>query len=366
MHMVSRYSLLHWATRRQMPGRARESGEGMLWSAEIEVALRRRAHRALPHRPTAENQAPVRPAASDDVSLLATHGRTFHFATKFMPQALRGKVVALYAFFRTLDDLVDVPGDGSRGEARVRAELNAWRVWFEAGHHQRAPREPLGAQVAAIMDEHELPTALFLDFLSGLVMDLDQAGVERMADLRAYCYRVAGTVGLAMAHLLGARSREALQAAEALGIAMQLTNILRDVGGDLRLGRLYLPADELLAAGISREHLRGLVESGAGPDEAVRTLLRAQVARAHAYYQRGMAGIWLLPAETRLPILIAARLYRAILTAIDRNNYDVLRWRAATSPREKLAEALRAGALVYLWRGGEYAPAGQVEVPYVD
>lgn len=347
----------------------------MLWTAEIEVVLRRHARKmraagagpvATRHTVTAaEHGAAPAPHPDDDASLLATHGRTFHFATRFMPASLRGQVVTLYAFFRTLDDLVDVP-ELSHGEAAVRAELEAWRVWFALGHHQCAPREPLGMRLAAILDEHQLPNDIFLDFLRGLFMDLDRHEIERFADLREYCYCVAGTVGLAMAHLLGARSPQALQAAEALGIAMQLTNILRDVGGDLRLGRVYLPADELRSAGLSRAHLGRLVEAGDGPDEAVRELLRAQVTRAHAYYQRGMAGIWLLPAEARLTILIAARLYRAILLAIHRNGYDVLRYRAATGLSEKLSEAARALALLYLWRGGEDAHGGQVEVQYVD
>jgi 15-cis-phytoene synthase len=335
----------------------------MLWTAEIETALRRHARQERAQKGAAEPS--VSDATEDGAGLLAQHGRTFHFATRFMPRARRSQVVTLYAFFRTLDDLVDVPEPG-RAEATVRDELDAWRAWFETGCRQRAPREPLGSRLAAIVDEHQLPTTIFLDFLRGMQMDVERRQIERFADLREYCYCVAGTVGLAMAHLLGARTPQALRAAEELGVAMQLTNVLRDVGGDLRLGRMYLPADELRAAGLSREHLWRLVERGARPDDAVRALLREQVDRAYAYYQRGMAGIWLLPEDARLPILIAARLYRAILTAIHRNDYDVLRWRAATSLPRKVSEAARALALVSLWRGGERTPDRRLEVQYVD
>ena len=335
----------------------------MQLTAETEIA-RRKEVRQVP-RGVASSLAYPAVENGDEASLLASHGRTFHFATRFMPAARRSQVVTLYAFFRTLDDLIDCPEPG-RSVAQVRAELDAWRAWLDSDHRQLAPREPLGAHLAAILEEHRIPTSICHDFLRGLVMDLERREFEHFADLREYCYCVAGTVGLAMAHLLGARSAQALQAAEDLGIAMQLTNVLRDVGGDLRLGRVYLPTDELRAAGISREHLWALVTAGDGPDGAVRALLRAQVARAYGYYQRGMAGIWLLPEETRLPILIAARLYRAILTCIHRNHYDVLRRRAATTLPHKVSEAARALVLVSLWRRGERVPGGSVEVRYVD
>ncbi len=335
----------------------------MLWTADSEVARRRDAPRAPSSGALATPDGPA--AADDEAILLATHGRTFHFAARFMRASLRRKVVTLYAFFRTLDDLVDCPQSGW-SEAAIRAELDAWRAWFESAHRSPAPREPLGAHLATLLDQHYIPTEIFFDFLRGMVMDLERREVERFADLREYCYCVAGTVGLAMAHLLGARSRQALQAAEDLGIAMQLTNVLRDVGGDLRAGRVFLPTDELRAAGISREHLHWLVEANASPDELTRDFLRAQVAVAYGYYQRGMAGIWLLPEDTRLPILIAARLYRAILTAIHRNRYDVLSRRAATTLPEKMSEAARALVLVRLWRRGERVPGGAAEVQNVD
>jgi phytoene synthase len=156
-----------------------------------------------------------------------------------------------------------------------------------------------------------------------------------------------------MAHLLGATSPEALAAAEDLGIAMQLTNILRDVGGDLDSERIYLPLDELAQHGLSPGELFALHDRRTGPDERFRSLMRAQTARAHAYYQRGMAGVWLIPLGGRLPILVAGRLYRRILAVIERHDYDVLRRRASTSRLEKAREAAVSLALDRLWRGGE-------------
>jgi phytoene synthase len=295
--------------------------------------------------------------------LLAAHGRTFHFATRFFPLTLRRPITTLYAFFRTLDDLVDEPGEDTRKEG-VRAELRAWHAWFRAQGSYEAPREPLGGRLARIMTDSYIPTGLFLDFLAGLAKDLEPQEMLTFAEVERYCYSVAGTVGRALAHVMGATSEQALHAAESLGIAMQLTNILRDVGSDLTAGRLYLPRDELVRFGSSRPHLCQLMQQQRGPDARFRALMRHQIARASGYYVQSMPGIWLLPPECRLPVLLAARLYRRILTVIVRRDYDVLRSRAATSFPEKVGEALVAFTLERLWRGGEAFASPEVEVCY--
>jgi phytoene synthase len=295
-----------------------------------------------------------------DEQLLSTHGRTFHFASHFLSPQLRQSVVTLYAFFRTLDDLVDEPAEGRRNED-IRLELLAWKSWFTAGNPFSAPREPLGTRLAAVLAEHRVPNALFLDFLDGMTSDLELREILDFNEMYRYCYRVAGTVGLAMTHVLGACSPQALAAAESLGIAMQLTNILRDVGGDLAAGRIYLPQEDLERFGSSRAHLLQLFKDGRGPDDRFRALMRYQVARAHSYYARGMPGIWMLPPKCRLPILIAGRLYRRILTVIEREDYDVLRARAVTSFPEKMREAAIAFTLDQLWRLGEALPGIEAE-----
>jgi phytoene synthase len=298
---------------------------------------------------------------SDNERILATHGRTFHFAARFLPSQLRQPITTLYAFFRTLDDLVDEPGEGCK-DREVLAELAAWQTWFSGNRLCPAPREALGASIAPLITEYGLPIPVFLDFVDGLVADLEARPIQNLRALNRYCYGVAGTVGLAMAHVLGSTSPEALAAAEQLGIAMQLTNILRDVGADLGMGRIYLPQDELERFGSSREHLFQLFKDQRGPDDRFRALIRAHIDYAHRYYTNGIAGIWLLPPECRLPILLAARLYRRILTVIERNDYDVLRWRAATSMPEKIREATVAFALDRLWRRGETYPHLEMEV----
>jgi 15-cis-phytoene synthase len=300
-----------------------------------------------------------------DEWLMATHGRTFHFAARFLPPKHRRQVVILYAFFRTLDDLVDIPVEGRQLED-IHLELRAWQYWFTGSRSIPAPREPLGARLSAILAEHCIPTAIFLDFLDGLISDLEPREIRNFSEMYRYCYRVAGTVGLAMTYVLGVKSAQALVAAENLGISMQLTNILRDVGGDLTIGRIYLPQDELAHFGSSRDHLTQLFKDQRGPDDRFRALMRYQVARAHHYYVRGMSGIWLLPPECRLPMLVASRLYRRILTVIERKDYDVLRSRKTTSFPEKVREAAIAFTLDRLWRCGEAHPGTKVEVLIED
>ena len=284
--------------------------------------------------------------------LMATHGKTFHFAARFLSPKLRSYVVTLYAFFRTLDDLVDAPPKGRHIED-IRRELEDWRFWFTEGRTFPAPQEPLGTRLSSMLAEHCVPATIFLDFLDGMSSDLGPQEIRTFQEMYRYCYRVAGTVGLAMAHMLGVRSPQAQEAAEKLGIGMQLTNILRDVGGDLANGRIYLPLEDMARFDCSSAHLFQLYWNRRGPDERFRALMRYQVARAHHYYISGMSGIWLLPAECRLPILLAGRLYRRILTEIERKDFDVLRSRAATSTPEKIREAAIAFTLDRLWRRGE-------------
>ena len=135
---------------------------------------------------------------------------------------------------------------------------------------------------------------------------------------------------------------------------MQRTNILRDVGEDVSSGRFYLPINTLAEFGLSRDDLHELWLAGDGPDYRMRRLMRHEIACARDLYQRGVAGVWLLPPDSRLPILIATRLYRRILAVIERNGYDTLRRRASTSGREKLEEAGIALLVDRLWRRGEH------------
>lgn len=279
--------------------------------------------------------------------------RTFWFAARFLPSHRRQAVAGLYAFARAIDDLVDntspthSPGD-------VRAALAAWRRWLDRPDALAPPNTDVAAGLRTALMRHGVPSAYLHLLIDGVTSDLDRREMRSWPDLRTYCVQVASSVGLAMCHLLGSGADPlAREAAVELGIAMQLTNILRDIGDDLQAGRVYLPSEDLAAHGYSRERLAWLAarvqQHGSREiDEPFRELMRGQIARARAHYARGLDGVGRLPADCRLAILLAARLYRAILGVIESADYDVFTRRAATSSWHKLAEAIRWSVVVRL------------------
>ena len=291
------------------------------------------------------------------VTVFRTRARTFWFATQFLPADRRHVVSQLYAFARAVDDLVDEPHPDLTADD-VAATLAAWRDWLQ--HHGAsaaacgaAPDPRLAATVRPVLHEYGVPAAYLQLLVDGVASDLARRDVDTWLDLRTYCVQVASSVGMAMCHLLGSGEDPlALDAAVELGIAMQLTNILRDIGGDLDLDRLYIPRDELDAFGYSRQDVLALcarVRAGQGPvEEAFRALMRTQIARARDHYARGLEGIGRLPAECRLAILVAARLYRAILDEIEAADFDVFRRRASTSTTRKVVEAARCVVMLRL------------------
>lgn len=305
------------------------------------------------------------PVQKQNEELFATHGKTFHFAAHFFPPAYRNAVVALYAFFRTLDDLVDERSPNWRAD-EVQQELTAWRKWLDSDHRSPAPREPLGTTTASLVKTYHIPIDIFHDFLDGLSTDLEPRAIQNFRELYQYCYRVAGTVGLAMTHLFAVDSPQARTAAMQLGIAMQLTNILRDIGGDLEAGRTYLPINELERFGCSQDHLFRLYQKQQGPDECFRRLMRYQIQRTRHYYRESLHGVWLLPSGCRLPVLLAGRLYQGILAEIEREHYNVLHKRAATNFFTKIREAAIVFFLDLLWKRGEVTGASELELLYED
>jgi 15-cis-phytoene synthase len=278
--------------------------------------------------------------------LFRSRARTFWFAARFLPPHSRRGVAGLYTFARVVDDLVDEPPT-SQGPDATLAILRAWRDWLEQPSTSDAPDPRVGAAVRPVLTQHAVPAAYLQLLVDGVASDVARREVASWAELRAYCVQVASSVGLAMCHLLGAgHDPRARQAAVELGIAMQLTNILRDVGADLQVGRVYLPSDELAEHGLSRERLAWLANRTAtrpsrATDERFRALMRAQIARARAHYEWGLNGVWRLPPESRLAIVLAGHLYQAILDAIEAADYDVFSRRAATSSWFKLRQAVR-------------------------
>lgn len=261
--------------------------------------------------------------------------RTFYWGSLFLPRRKRLATWALYAFCRTVDDIADHPGQFTAPDAA----LGEWRQRIMMAY-EGVVSDLITLAWSDMLRTYPVPLPPALDLIEGMRMDLAPVSPATFADLHLYCYRVAGTIGLLMAPILGYRAPEALTCAVDLGIAMQLTNILRDVGEDQRMGRVYLPRDEMEQFGYSLDDLRqGVI------DERFIALMRFQIDRARAYYEQAQPGIDLLDRSAQLAIQTSADLYRGILGEIAENGYDVFTRRAHVSLSAKML------AMPRLWFG---------------
>lgn len=266
-------------------------------------------------------------AAAERVT--AKWARSFYFASRFLPDEKRRAIFALYDYCRHADNLVDRRGD--RPPGAVRAELAALGGMVRRVHAGDPAGDPRWLALADTLRRHPVPLPPLLELLDGVAMDLDRVEVPDFTTLERYCRLVAGGVGLMLGPILGA-DRDGFNASGArLGVAMQLTNVLRDVGEDLDAGRVYLPAAELARFGLAR---RDLERRRVTP--AFRALMRFQVARARRYFEAGGRVVRLFPADgSRLTVRLLQTTYAGILDAIERLDYDVFRARAyVTAPRK--------------------------------
>jgi phytoene synthase len=247
--------------------------------------------------------------------------RTFALACRLLPRDVRDDVYLLYLVFRTLDDLVD------EGAASAWERVGAVAAWASGAAAEPTREVMLLEELAG---RHPLPRAAFADFCAGMEDDLRGTVYETEADVDRYCYRVAGTVGLVMAAVLGTdESPSAAPAAAALGMAMQRTNILRDIDEDAAAGRIYIARQTLERHG-----------GALGPGHR-HTLVRDQIARADALYDHGLAGIPHL-LRGRRAIAAAAHMYRELLRRLEHEGYGAHPGRAVVPRRRKLAIAARA------------------------
>lgn len=285
------------------------------------------------------------------------HARTFTLASRFLPPEKRRAAFAVYAFCRTADDIVDhqPPGAHSPRDAIAR-----YRQALDAALHGDA-EGPVFRELAHAVSAFSLPPSVLHALITGVARDLDGgARPASWAELASYCEGVASTVGELCACIFGVADGTstscAMRYARTLGIAMQLTNILRDVGEDARRGRCYLPADELQAFGLDR---RDVLAGGAAlaRDERWRPLMAFQIGRARSLYEAAAPGLSLLAADGRRCAAACSTGYAAILDAIEDAGYDTLTQRVAV-PMHR-----RAAILVRLWRGD---PTAQVPRPGGD
>jgi 15-cis-phytoene synthase len=279
----------------------------------------------------------------------STGSKSFYFATRFFPEDLARSAHAVYWFCRTTDDLVDECDTIAQG-AR---DLERWHEDLIRALEDGFSEDPVLHLFVKTARLHEIPSQYAFELIEGMRMDLDGTRYQTFDELRVFCYRVASVVGLMMSHVIGFTNPEdkeaGLQHAIDLGIAMQVTNILRDVAEDLTMGRIYLPKEDLDRFEYSEEELRAAVV-----DDRFRELIRFQIDRARTYYRRAQPGIKLLNSRGRFAVQIASDVYSRILTRIERAGYDVFAGRAVVPAREKYwltARSLAVPALRWSLRG---------------
>lgn len=261
------------------------------------------------------------------------NSRTFYLSSRLLPREMRAAARALYAFCRITDDIVDRP-TSDEGEQNRLADLQNWRRHSLESHHASVNPTSTGLTTLAWTDTRArfgIPKAYAEQLIEGVGQDLTHNRYANFDDLAHYCYLVASTVGLMTMHIVGYAGPQAIPYAIKLGVALQLTNILRDVGEDWANGRIYLPQDELAVYGISEEQI-----AAGRVTPRWRAFMRFQIDRARRLYEEAMPGIGMLGRDGQIAIAASAVLYRDILTKIEENDYDVFTRRAHTSGMEKL------------------------------
>lgn len=263
-------------------------------------------------------------AATEEV--IRNHSKTFFFATSLLPLAERRAIRSLYAFCRASDDLVDCADT-------TQQDLDRWRVEVNLPSERQA--DPILISWASVREGYRIDLRYESELLSGIEMDLNFVPFQTWHELETYCYQVASTVGLLSMPVIGVADGttfdQAAPYAIKLGIALQLTNILRDVGEDAARGRVYFPEEDLNRFGLTAQDILKKVYNQRFID-----LMRFEIERARQLYQEALPGIALLSRRARPAVGAAALLYRAILNEIERIQYRVHEKRAHTSAWQKL------------------------------
>lgn len=258
--------------------------------------------------------------------ITAAHSKSFHFASGLLPEEKRSAARALYAFCRTVDDIVD--------EVELKKdrdfELNYWRNVVQTA--SASTEDLVAAAWADTLTRYHIPRHYALQLIDGVARDLSQTRYQTFEDLATYCYGVASTVGLMSMYIVGFKSHEAVPYAIKLGVALQMTNILRDVGEDYRNGRLYLPREELVFYGINEADIaEGRIT------DSWRNFMRFQIDRTRTLYKESWEGVKMLQREGQLAIGAASVFYQGILDDIEKHDYDVFNRRASLSAWGKIS-----------------------------
>ena len=256
----------------------------------------------------------------------AKSGSSFYYSFRFLPEKQRDAIIALYAFCREVDDVVDEIAD----HEIAKTKLNWWRKEVKNIFHGK-PSHPVAIALQNHIQHFDLAEEYFEEIIDGMAMDLEFDVYPSFKELQLYCYRVASVVGLLTVEIFGYKNRQTLKYAKDLGMAFQLTNITRDVYEDVQRGRVYLPQDEMARFNVSNDDLL----AGKTTDNIVQ-LLKFQVDRANDFYAKALEH---LPEEDRYAQrsgLIMAAIYQATLKEIELDGYRVLEHRVKLTPLRKL------------------------------
>jgi 15-cis-phytoene synthase len=256
----------------------------------------------------------------------------FYYSFLVLPSDKRRAIVAVWDFCRAVDDGVDEAADSNA----AMAEIARWRGELAAAFEGGTPRTPQGRALAPLIPQFNLPRPAFESLIEGVEMDLGSRRYDTFADLYEYCIRVASAVGLICLEIFGYGDPRSRQYAVDLGVALQLTNILRDVPEDLRRGRVYIPQEDLRRHGCSEEDLARESAGGGVRAPKVKALLRQQAERAREYYRKAADGLPRADAQRLLAAQIMGAIYRGILSRIERSDYDVFS-RVVRIPRPQRA-----------------------------
>jgi phytoene synthase len=261
----------------------------------------------------------LRKAYKQAEKITSQHSKSFYFASGLLPEEKRSAVRALYAFCRTVDDIVDESSD-----VECDSRLDYWRGMVETASF--VEHDLVAAAWADTLTRYHIPRHYAIQLIDGVARDLSQVRYQTFDELATYCYGVASTVGLMSMYIVGFQSNEAVPYAIKLGVALQMTNILRDVGEDYRNGRLYLPREELAFYGIQElDIMEGRITDN------WRQFMKFQIERTRQLYADSWAGVKMLEREGQLAIGAASVFYQGILDEIERNDYDVFTQRASLS-----------------------------------
>ena len=256
----------------------------------------------------------------------------FYYSFLVLPSDKRRAIVAVWDFCRAVDDAVDEAADANA----AMTEITRWRGELAAAFEGGTPRTSQGRALAPLTRQFSLPRPAFESLIEGVEMDLGSRRYDTFADLYEYCIRVASAVGLICLEIFGYGDPRSRQYAVDLGVALQLTNILRDVPEDLRRGRVYIPQEDLRRHGCSEDDLARECAGGGVRAPKVKALLRQQAQRAREYYRKAADGLPRADARRLLAAQIMGAIYRGILTRIERSDYDVFS-RVVRIPRPQRA-----------------------------